>query len=109
MEDVSAFSPYWKRNDAFSKATRGREGKKNGVQEGRERGHTEWTIVAGHFAGRTAALVGHATYPADVAFAVVGVVLVGAGVPAPLGDGVPAFDDDFHRILGLGRVAIADG
>lgn len=55
---------------------------------------TEGTIVARHLARRTTAFVGYATDAADVAF----IVLIGVpGVPAPLSDGAPVFDVDFHR------------
>ena len=66
---------------------------------------TERTIFARHLARRTTAFVGHATDPADVAF----VVWVGVpGVPAPLGDGAPVFDVDFHRgACGRGDARIA--
>lgn len=54
---------------------------------------TQWTIIARHLARRTTALVGDTTDSTDVAF----VVWIGvAGVPAPLGDGAPVFDVDFH-------------
>jgi len=53
------------------------------------------TIIAWHLARRTTSLVGHTTDPTDVAFVVFLIVVV-AGVPAPLGDGAPVFDVDFH-------------
>lgn len=48
-------------------------------------------VVSRHLAGGAAAFVGDAADAADVVLAI-----VGADVPAPLGDGVPVFDDHLH-------------
>lgn len=64
------------------------------MRKKRERARTQRTVIARHLARRTTALVRYTTDPADVAF-VVGVGV--ARVPAPLGDGAPVFDVDFHR------------
>jgi hypothetical protein len=61
-----------------------------------ERKLTQRTIIPRHLTRRTTPLKWDATDPTDVAFVVLVVIAV-ACVPAPLGNGAPVFDVDFHR------------
>ena len=85
MKDVTTLSPdYTPVIDSAS----------DGAEKNNKR--TQRTVVPGHLARRTAPLVRHATDPAHIAL-VIGVVV--PRVPAPLRDGAPVFDVDFHRGL----------
>jgi len=59
----------------------------------------ERTVIPRHLTRRATALIRHSAYPADVALAVL-LGLRGAGVPAPVRDGVPVFNVDLHQIGG---------
>jgi len=85
MEDMATFTPYCE------------------VVSGNDNGwmrweFTEWTIITWYLTRRAATFVWHATYTADITFAVSLVVIRVSGVPSPLRNGVPRLDFDLHRL-----------
>lgn len=60
---------------------------------------TQWTVVTGHLASWTTSLERDATDTTNIALTVV-IWIIGACVPAPLSDGMPFLDLDFHGRVG---------
>jgi GR25 family glycosyltransferase involved in LPS biosynthesis len=74
-------------------------------------GRTEWATVAGHFAGRTTALVWDAAYTTNVTFTISIILLVRPYIPVPVRYCMPVFDFDFHSawMVAVGRFELLFG